>query len=205
MKKTFILLITIVSSITFSKVPTISIFCSGSNDIAQHIKETAYKLGVFISTEQYNLITGGGTFGLMKYVVDGYLSTESKECYCRNIVLHTYCDYHPSLQDANIIQVESIHQRIDYMYENSDLFIVLPGGFGTLHELLDCFMQNKCKNKPILLFNIDGFWNNIIQQFNIIIESNPAASRHRKSLIVANTLSECRALLKDAIALKYPQ
>lgn len=199
------LLITIASSMTFSKVPTISIFCSGSDNIAQHIKEAAYELGAFIGGQRYNLITGGGTFGLMKYVVDGYLLKETQECYCRNIILHTHWDYHPALEEANVVRVESIYQRIDYIYENSDLFIVLPGGFGTLHELLDCFMRNKHKNKPIFLLNIDGFWNNVIQQFDIIIESNPTASRHLKSLIIVNTLSECQALLKDTIALRYQQ
>lgn len=195
----------ITSNITLSKVPAIAVFCSASNDIPQHIKETAYRLGSFIGAQRYNLITGGGTLGLMKCVVEGYLSKEVKERYCRNIVLHTHFDYHPALEEANIIQVESIHQRIDYIYENSDLFIVLPGGFGTLHELLDCFMQNKHKNKPIFLLNIDGFWNNIIQQFNIIIESNPTASGHLKSLIIVNTLSECQALLKETIGLRYQQ
>ena len=144
-------------------------------------------------------MTGGGNSGLMKEVADGYASRAVSLEQFQGIILNTYAssldDCHPVLRKENIIWVETLHQRMDYFQSSADVFIVLPGGFATLHELTDCLVHNKYMNKPIILLNIDGFWNSLIHQFHDIVASNPAASKNLMGFVVVDTLSECIQLL----------
>jgi len=174
------------------KVVKIAVFCSGNNNIAPDLKIAAYGLGQYLGLHCFGLITGGGSLGLMKEVADGYVSRAISLKEFRSVILQSHMpDGHPAMSKENIICVKSLHDRMDYFYDTADAFIVLPGGLGTLHELIDCLTHNKHMRKPIILLNGDGSWNNLIQQFQAIVTSNPDADQYFTSLVVVNTLSEC--------------
>lgn len=188
-----------IGDIPRSKVIKVAVFCSGDNNIDLQLKVDAYSFGQYLGNNNFGLISGGGNSGLMKEVIDGYATTANSLQNCKGILMQAYAsnidDCHPALNKENIILVETLHNRLDYFQSTADVFIALPGGFGTLHEIIDCLAHNKHMNKSIILLNMDGFWNNLIQQFKIIITSNPAAATKLVNFIVVDSFSECIQLL----------
>ncbi len=175
--------------------PTIAIFCGG-HETTPSLHTTSYALGRYLGANTFGLITGGSTFGLMKKVADGYMSQAVSREKFWNILLKKYeSEFHPNMHKENIMMVNSIYERLNLFCTKADACIVLPGGFGTLHELIFYLIHRK-KNNTVILLNLDGFWDNIIQQFNTITTNNPSSSKHLGSFIVANTLDECIEILE---------
>jgi uncharacterized protein (TIGR00730 family) len=76
------------------------------------------------------------------------------------------------------------------MYSMSDAFICLPGGIGSLDELLEVFtwLQLGYHSKPVLILNINGFYNNLLKQFEFMVEEDFLKKTHLDNLIVKNNL-----------------
>jgi uncharacterized protein (TIGR00730 family) len=196
-KQIFLFLIFILNVSREATNPKVAVFCSGDNKISRNFKTCAFELGEYLGSHNFGLIIGGNS-GLMKEIANGYVSkTHSLENFQNILLQHYSSDFHPEIHKENIIQVETLQDRLNYFYNNADVFIMLPGGFGTLHEFINCIIHNKNIKKPIILLNINGFWDNQIKQFHKIIMSNPEASIFLESLIVVNTLSDCSTALKN--------
>jgi uncharacterized protein (TIGR00730 family) len=198
MLKTIALTFISLSNICFANPTSLkaAVFCGGNDNIPTNIKEAVYCLGQNLAKLHIGLLTGGGNSGLMKEIAEGYMS-HPPALQLQAVLLESYKskDHHPSFCKENIIWVKTLHQRLEYFYESADFFIVLPGGFGTLHEFLDCLAHHL--QKPIILFNIDGHWDKIIQQFQVIIDNHPTALKNLKEIRIVNTLPECLFLLKE--------
>jgi uncharacterized protein (TIGR00730 family) len=183
------------------RVIRIAVLCGAHNNLAPDLKVTAYQLGHYLGSHHFGLITGGGASGLMKEVTDGYVSQAISLKEFWNIILQRHAsDCHSTIASENIITVQSLYERIDCFYEMADMCIALPGGFGTLHELINCLVHEKNIKKPLILLNIDGYWDTIIQQFQKIVSSNPAAAKHLELFIVVDTLDACIEVLEAARA-----
>ena len=195
MKKTLLFitsLLTILQLMQATQKPlTIAIFCSGSNEIDKEIQSTSYALGKYLGANNVGIITGGGSNGLMKSVCDGYVSNAATLDNFQSIILRRYANNaHPSMPIFNIRWTESTHEQLESFYQSADIFIALPGGFGTLLEIADCIAHNK-QQKPILLLNLNSFWEPLIEQFEMIIAQNSQASQKIESLIIVSSLKEC--------------
>jgi uncharacterized protein (TIGR00730 family) len=187
------------SIVDCQRVIRIAVLCGAYNNLAIDLKVAAYQLGQYLGLHHFGLITGGGASGLMKEVTDGYVSQAIALKDFWNIILQKHAsDCHSRIASENIIMVQSLYERIDSFYEMADICIALPGGFGTLHELINCLVHEKNKNKPLILLNIDGYWDTIIQQFQKIVSCNPAASKHLELFIVVDTLDACIEILEAA-------
>jgi len=83
-----------------------------------------------------------------------------------------------------------MHQRKALMYSMSDAFICLPGGIGSLEELLEVFswLQLGYHSKPVLLLNINGFYNNLIKQFEFMVREGFLKESNLSNLIVKDSL-----------------
>lgn len=91
---------------------------------------------------------------------------------------------------TELIVVKNMHERKALMYEMSDAFICLPGGIGSLEELLEVFtwMQLGYHSKPVTLLNINGFYNNLISQFRIMVDQGFLKEFHLSNLIVRDKI-----------------
>lgn len=109
---------------------------------------------------------------------------------------------HPSLLEQNLRWTETVSNRLDKFRKISDAVIVLPGVFGTLHELMDVLVhkQFKISDKPIILLNFNGFSDGLIVQFKNMVETKFLASHHLELLGVATTVEEALNLLRK----EYP-
>lgn len=105
------------------------------------------------------LVYGGGSLGLMGEIARTVLSRGGR---VTGIIPAFLSDKERMLRDVNeLIVVEDMHQRKRLMFEKSHAFVALPGGIGTLEELVEqlTWSQLGQHEKPIVLANINGFWN----------------------------------------------
>ena len=141
-----------------SKNISVGVFCGSMNGFDETYLSCAKKLGCLISENTWNLIYGGGNLGLMGAVALGF---DKNKADLISIIPE-------SLNNKNIlypnptkkILVKSLFARKERMINESDFIVVLPGGVGTLDEMLDIIALNNLKitNKKIIVLNINNFW-----------------------------------------------
>jgi uncharacterized protein (TIGR00730 family) len=144
----------------------IAVFCSSSNNIAFHYKQAAFHLGELIAESGNTLVYGGATGGLMDSVAEGAHSKNGKII---GVIAQAILKMdRKSALPTELILVETLSERKVQMRVISDFFIVLPGSFGTLDEMLDIIASGIVgeHKKPLILVNQDGFYDQFIHQIN---------------------------------------
>ena len=138
----------------------IAVFCgskTGNNPIYK--KET--KKITKILSNKYSVIYGGGKIGLMGIIYE----TIEKSMGTITGIIPKFLNL-PNIRQKNtnnLIIVDSLHRRKLLMIKKSDIFLILPGGFGTLDELFEILTLNQLNivNKPVIIFNIANYWKNL--------------------------------------------
>lgn len=99
---------------------------------------------------------------------------------------------------THLYEVESMHERKQLMFELADAFIALPGGFGTLEELAEIttWAQLGMHHKPIVLLDLDGFWQPLLEQFDKMTVGGLLKPRNRALIVSVPTVDD----ILDAIA-----
>lgn len=177
----------------------IAVFCSADDKIPSRFKRLAYRFGKNIAEKKWGLITGGSKTGLMKEVIDGYVKTASPTAQPHSVkgilpsIFKEAAIHHPQINDQNLIWTDSVHGRLASFHKNSDVIVVLPGGFGTLHELMDFLVHNQfgLMNKKIILFNANHYWDGLLQQFRTMRRQSALHKKHLAHLQVVTNLNEC--------------
>lgn len=150
----------------------ICIFCSSSNNIDKIYFKTARSLATLLAKEMTDLVFGGGMIGLMGVLAKVY----KKE---RRIVIGVVPE---KLNKKGIIFEETdrlivtrdMHERKQFMFKESNAFIALPGGFGTLDELLEIITLKQLgfHDKPIAVLNINNFYDFLLKQLEVLHNNN---------------------------------
>ena len=141
-----------------SKIKTICVYCGSGPGSDPRFIEAAIALGKILAENRIRLVYGGGSIGLM-----GALATSVLDH--GGTVTGIIPDFLTSLENAltrvqELVVTPDMHERKRLMFERSDAFVALPGGVGTLEELVEqlTWKQLGRHTKPVLLANIDGFW-----------------------------------------------
>ena len=141
-----------------SKIRTICVYCGSGPGTNPRFIEAAIALGKTLAENGIRLVYGGGSIGLMGAVATSVLDHGG-------IVTGIIPDFLTSRENAlkrvqEMIVTPDMHERKRLMFERSDAFVALPGGVGTLEELVEqlTWQQLGRHTKPVLLANIDGFW-----------------------------------------------
>ena len=170
-------------------------FYSNSVIIAQQ-KELAEKLGRLLAKQHIRLINGAGSIGLMRSVADAVLKNGGE---VTGVIPHFMVEqnwHHTGLTE--LIEVTSMHERKQKMANLSDGIIALPGGCGTLEELLEIitWKQLGLYLNPIIILNINGFFDPLFQMLERAIEENFMRQQHGDIWKVAQTPEEAVELLQ---------
>ena len=168
----------------------IAVFCGSSMPHNKEIVEAAAALGRRIAQEGHTLVYGGSNLGLM-----GIVSGAALEAGGRVVgVIPTLFsdDIIHSQRVTELVRVRSMAERKEYIIARSDAFVALPGGIGTLDEVLEVMVANQLKriDKPIALYNPDGFFDPFIQQIDRMGAEGFFRHGIRPSLIVSDSLEE---------------
>lgn len=146
----------------------IAVFCSSSNHIDVRYKKEAFLLGEMIAESGNTLVFGGATGGLMDSVAEG---ARSKNGEIIGVIPQAVIKMNrQSPLPTELIIVETMSERKAKMKEFSDVFIVLPGSYGTLDEMLDIVASGVVgeHKKQLIIVNQNGFYNNFLEQIEFM-------------------------------------
>ena len=158
---------------------------------------SAYQLGQMIASRKLGLVYGGGKMGLMGKVADGVIEAGGHVTGVIPRFLDSVEIGHTGVTKLHIM--DTMHQRKEMMYAESDAFIVLPGGLGTLDETMEIatWRQLGLHQKPIIVLNLDGYWQHMLDQIQHIIDTGFMHNGSVPHLEYANTLDEVADHLDD--------
>ncbi|MFM9850700.1 MAG: TIGR00730 family Rossman fold protein [Hyphomicrobiaceae bacterium] len=143
-------------------VDNICVYCGSGDGREPAYAEAAVTLGTAMAKAGIGLVYGGGSLGLMGKIARAVLDNGGR---VTGIIPAFLSNKERMLRDVNeLIVVEDMHQRKRLMFEKSDAFVALPGGVGTLEELVEqlTWSQLGQHEKPIILANINYFWNPLL-------------------------------------------
>ncbi len=139
-------------------IKTVCVYCGSGPGTNPQFVEAAQAFGRALAESGVGLVYGGGSVGLMGAVASATLENGGR---VTGIIPDFLVKREHAMTDAQeMIVTHDMHERKRLMFERSDAFVALPGGIGTLEELVEqlTWQQLGRHSKPILLANIDGFW-----------------------------------------------
>ena len=153
-------------------------YCGASGRVDDVYKEAALRLGEVLGMAGLKVVYGGGRLGLMGLIADGAISQGAHVVGIIPQMLEKFEGAHPGIAELHV--VDSMHTRKNKMFELADAFVVLPGGFGTLDELFEIltWRQIQIHNRPIIIVNVNGYWDPLKQLIHNVIEQKFAPSGH---------------------------
>jgi len=168
----------------------VCVYCGSSDDVHVDYLEAAYQMGKTLAKRDLKLIYGGGKTGLMGRVADGVLDGGGEVIGVIVKSMNTPSLAHPGL--TRLVVTDTIHARKARMYELSDGYIALPGGFGTLDELFETltWAQIGEHSKPVGILNIHDYYRSLLIFVEHAEKEKFIFPEHRKSLICASDPDE---------------
>jgi len=151
------------------EIRALCVFCGSSTPPDPRYGAAARALGTFIAERGIELVYGGGRVGLMGEVAGAALAAGGRVTGVIPVGLFSREVGHTGL--TKLHEVGSMHERKQLMYDLSDGFIALPGGLGTLDELAEVttWAQLGLHAKPVVLLDVDGFWDMLVAQFDLMV------------------------------------
>jgi uncharacterized protein (TIGR00730 family) len=136
----------------------VCVYCGSSAGNRPEFAEAARSLGSLLARHGITLVYGGGAVGLMGMLADAAIAGGGEVVGVIPRNLFRLEVGHPGLSE--LVEVGSMHERKQQMFERADAFVALPGGLGTLEELAEVatWAQLGLHRKPIATVDIDGYW-----------------------------------------------
>jgi|TARA_R110000823_G_scaffold195162_1_gene326469 uncharacterized protein (TIGR00730 family) len=185
-----------------NQLDKICVFCGSSdgNDLA--ITDTAERLGEIFAERNITLVYGAAKIGVMGTIAKSVLDNNGKVIGIIPNFLKKKEVVHLGLTE--LITTQNMHERKLKMQEESDGFIALPGGMGTLEELFEIitWLQLGLHQKPIGLLNINGFYNDLIKMLETMVRKGFLSMENYNLLLVDSNPNQ---LLKKMQEFKTPQ
>jgi uncharacterized protein (TIGR00730 family) len=177
---------------------SIAVYCGSSPTAEAAIEEEIRAFGREIARRGVRLIYGGASRGLMGAVADEVLAAGGQVTGVIPKALEGRESAHRGLTELKV--VDSMHAREQLMFDLADAFVAFPGGFGTMEELIEMitWKQMGIHGKPIVIANIGGYFDPLLQQFDVAIRRKFARTEDRILYAVADTTKAILTLLEGA-------
>lgn len=182
-------------------IRSVCVYCASSPGRDRTIVQQATDLGAALAKAKMDLVYGGGTKGLMGAVANGAMAGGGT---VTGIIPEFLMDKEAT-RDAlgtlsELIVTQDMHQRKHTMFERSDAFITLPGGIGTLEEVIEVmtWAQLGRHDKPIILANFGGFWDPLIAMLDHMAASGYLHTQSKVKPLVLDTVPAIMAALDNA-------
>lgn len=165
----------------------VCVFAAASSRIAQHFADEAYCLGKLLADQGWMCLNGGGRDGLMRAVSDGVLDNGGT---AMGVIPKFMVDNNWQYDRlTDLIITPDMHGRKQTLADMANAVVALPGGCGTLEELLEMltWRQLHIVNIPIIVLNTDGFYDPLIEMIHRCIEQGFMKPSHHQLWHVADT------------------
>lgn len=178
-----------------NEITSVTIYCASSTQIDNCYFDAARQLGTLLAEKQIQVVNGAGSMGLMRTISDATLEAGGKVV---GVIPHFMVEqgwHHQGLSELRI--TDSMHERKQLMADLSNGVIALPGGCGTLEELLEIitWKQLGLYVYPIVILNIKGYFDALIEQLHHAVDEYFMRPQHKDIWQVAATPEEAIELL----------
>lgn len=144
------------------QIKNICVYCGSGDGLNPIYKQTAIQVGADIAKHNMALVYGGGSTGLMGAAAQSALDNGG---YVTGIIPEFLQNREVMLKECSeLIITQNMHERKMLFFEKSDAFIALPGGIGTLEELVEMMTWKQLgrHKKKVLIANVNGFWDPLV-------------------------------------------
>ena len=163
----------------------ICVYSSSSNAVAPKFFHAAEEFGGLLAQRGITLVYGGGNIGLMGAMAKSVHKHGGRVI---GVIPHFMRKKEIAYEAADeLIVTKDLRERKSIMEARADAFVALPGGFGTLEEILEVLTlrQLQTHQKPIAFLNVDGFFNPLLRVFEQLYEHNFTKAEYRNFYHVA--------------------
>mgnify|MGYP006190601441 CR=1 FL=1 len=178
-------------------IQSICLFCGSNKGTRAAYEQAACELGRTLAQRDIALVYGGGNVGLMGTVANAVLAGGGE---VTGVIPQQLADWevaHRGLTELEI--VGSMHERKSRMFDLSDAFVALPGGFGTMEEIFEMltWRQLGIGNKPCAFLDVDGFYAPLIGMIDRMVEERFLHPEQRQDLWYGSDIEEMLAWMKN--------
>eukprot|EP01059_Diplonema_ambulator_P000691 TRINITY_DN1055_c0_g1_i1.p1 TRINITY_DN1055_c0_g1~~TRINITY_DN1055_c0_g1_i1.p1 ORF type:complete len:332 (+),score=40.16 TRINITY_DN1055_c0_g1_i1:48-998(+) len=175
--------------VQFTKVESVVVYGGSAVSVDEKFFEAAVQVGKGVAKRGWRQINGGGSFGMMGASTDGGLSEGGT---VDAVILDKFIDgVHKGLRKVHV--VPSMPSRKMGLYLEGDAFIALPGGLGTIEEIMEVlsWRQLGFHDKPVVFVNTNGFYTHLAKFIDDTINKGFASSKVRTCFHVSSSIEDC--------------
>jgi uncharacterized protein (TIGR00730 family) len=178
-------------------VRSVCVYCGSSNTTKPEYLDLATRFGKALAARGLRLVYGGGAVGLMGRVAK---ATHEAGGQVLGIMPRFLERREITYEDVPHRMVDTMHERKHIMFEESDAFVVLPGGIGTLEEAVETLSWRRLDlhKKPIIFLSEDNFWAPFFVLMQHTIDANLTPTSFHDAVSYVRSVEECFALLAHA-------
>ena len=185
-------------------IQSVCVYCASSTRIAPVYTEAAAQLGTLLGKRNLRVINGAGAIGLMRTISDSTLQAGGTVTgVIPRFMVENGWGYSAVLTET--IEVETMHERKQTMADLADAAIALPGGFGTMEELLEIitWKQLGLYTKPIVIMNTNRYYDIFLQMLHHAVDELFIHHQHAEIWKIANTPEEAVDLIFEKDDFEY--
>src|SRR5262247_192987 len=186
-------------------IRNICVYCGSGSGRNPAFPKAARDFGRILAENRIGLVYGGGSLGLMGEIAHATLRHGG---YVTGIIPGFLSEREHMLTEAQeLIVVDDMHQRKHLMFVKSDAFVALPGGLGTLEEFVEqlTWSQLGRHRRPIVLANIEGFWNPLLALFDSMMAEHFIRPGLDLNLLVVDRVEDIIPAIERELALVPPR
>jgi uncharacterized protein (TIGR00730 family) len=180
-------------------ISQVCVYCASSTKVADKYFQAADELAQVLAAEKITLIYGGGAVGLMGRIADRMLALGGE-------VIGVIPDFmtaveweHKGVSRMHVVM--DMHQRKRRFFEGTDAIVALPGGCGTLEELMEAITWKRLGlvTAPIIIVNTDGFYDPLLHMLDRCVDENFMRAEHKQIWQVIAQPSELLQAIAEAV------
>ena len=177
---------------------SVCLFCGSSETVRPEYLDAARAVGRQTAEAGWRLVYGGGGVGLM-----GASARAAHEAGGRVLgIMPGFLRSRERLfDDVETLVVTSMHERKTLMYDQSDAFIVAPGGVGTLEEAIEILSWKRLDlhHKPVVFLNLNGFWDPLMAVMRHSVEEGMTPASFLQAWVICDTVEAAMTAIQDAV------
>jgi uncharacterized protein (TIGR00730 family) len=182
-----------------SQIRKICVYCGSGPGRDPDFVKAARTFGKALADNRIGLVYGGGSVGLMGEIANAVLDNGG---HVTGIIPDFLANREHMMHRGEIIRTRDMHERKQLMFEHADAFVALPGGIGTLEEMVEqmTWVQLGRHKKPLLLANIKSFWEPLRALLAHMEEMDFIRPGLRDDYLIADRIEDVLPMLKEAAA-----
>lgn len=178
---------------------SVCVYCGSRDGNSPAFVAAATATGEMLAAQNWRLVYGAGDVGLMGRVANAVQAAGGATF---GVIPTHLMDWEVGKRDLNTFVItETMHERKKVMFMNADAVVVLPGGAGSLDEFFEAltWRQLGLHEKPLILLNIDGFWDPLCDLLQHVVDNGFAGYNILSFVQTAKDVAELETLLKAAL------